>query len=72
MLYRYRSPALAGQWRETRAQAVADAVAARQAVEDPDAPDGLKWRDDAHLEVQRKDGSISSEQGRAGIGRAKA
>ena len=41
--YRYRTPALAGRWRDSREAALHDAVGARQAALDPDAPDGLRW-----------------------------
>jgi hypothetical protein len=41
--FRYRTSALAGRWRDSRSEAVRDAIAARQAHLDEQAPDGLKW-----------------------------
>ena len=41
--YRYRTAALAGRWRDSRGEAVRDAVKARQALDDEGATDGLRW-----------------------------
>ena len=41
--YRYRTAALAGRWRDSREEAVRDAVTAQQALADDDAADGLRW-----------------------------
>jgi len=41
--YRYRTAALAGRWRDSREDAVRDAVKARQALAADDVADGLRW-----------------------------
>jgi hypothetical protein len=41
--HRYRTAALAGEWRETRRQACQDALRARQAYPDETEPDGVRW-----------------------------
>ena len=41
--YRYRTAALAGRWRDSREEAVRDAVKARQALADEGTTDGLRW-----------------------------
>ena len=41
--YRYRTAALAGRWRDSREEAVRDAVKASQALADASAADGLSW-----------------------------
>ena len=41
--YRYRTAALAGRWRDSREEAVRDALNARQALADESAADGLRW-----------------------------
>jgi hypothetical protein len=41
--YRYRTPVLTGRWRDSRAAALRDAVAANQAREDPNEPLGIRW-----------------------------
>ena len=41
--YRYRTPALAGPWRDTREAALRDAIAARQVRIEDDSPDGIRW-----------------------------
>lgn len=41
--YRYRTPVLAGPWRDLRAAAIRDAVAANQAREDFNEPLGIRW-----------------------------
>jgi hypothetical protein len=41
--YRYRTAALAGRWRDSREEAMRDAVNARQALADEGAADGLRW-----------------------------
>ena len=53
--YRYRTPALAGRWRESREAAERDAVTARQAVADAAAPGGLRWLVPGEIEEQRND-----------------
>lgn len=41
--YRYRTAALAGSWRDSREEALRDAVKAHQALADETAADGLRW-----------------------------
>ena len=41
--YRYRTAALAGRWRDSREDAVRDAVKAHQALADDSVADGLRW-----------------------------
>ena len=55
MRYRYRSPALHGPWRDDRAAAIDDAIAAGQ-VSRSDAGE-LVWLDSASLE-EDADGTI--------------
>lgn len=42
-LYRYRTPALTGPWRESHHEAARDAVNAKQAQYDDTEPPGIKW-----------------------------
>jgi hypothetical protein len=49
-LYRYRTAALAGRWRATRAEAARDAITSKQADPAPDQPDGLEWRVPGEIE----------------------
>ena len=62
--YRYRTPALAGPWRDSREAALRDAVAANQARHDPDSPSGVKWLVAGDIEEQESDPPL-----RAGAGR---
>ena len=41
--YRYRTAALAGRWRDSRDEAVRDALKAHQALLDASEPGGLRW-----------------------------
>lgn len=41
--YRYRTAALAGRWRDSREDAVRDAVKAHQALAHDSVADGLRW-----------------------------
>ena len=41
--YRYRTAALAGQWRDSREEALRDAIKARQVLADEAEADGLRW-----------------------------
>lgn len=41
--FRYRTSALTGRWRDTRAAAAADAVRAGQALPDARGEQGLRW-----------------------------
>ena len=50
--YRYRTPALAGPWRDSRDQAIADAVRARQVS--VGGPEGVTWIVPGEIEVEQK------------------
>jgi hypothetical protein len=52
-VYRYRTEILVGPWRESRAEAERDAVAAGQAMPDPEAEAGIVWR--LPGEIEEKD-----------------
>src|SRR5262245_57922501 len=41
--FRYRTPVLTGQWRDSRAAALRDAIKAKQARVAADEPDGVHW-----------------------------
>ena len=41
--YRYRTPAVAGRWRDSRDDALRDAVMAKQASFDDSLPGGIRW-----------------------------
>ena len=41
--YRYRTPALAGPWRDSAEAAIRDAVSANQAVLEGDRADQIRW-----------------------------
>jgi hypothetical protein len=41
--YRYRTPALTGPWRDSRAAAVNDAVRAKQAEIEEEGPSNVRW-----------------------------
>jgi hypothetical protein len=58
-LYRYRTPALTGPWREVHDDAVRDAVNAKQARYDDDQPSGVEWIVPGEIEVR------ASEEARA-------
>ena len=49
--YRYRTPVLTGPWRDTHADALRDAVNAKQARPDEDEPSGVKWIVPGEIEV---------------------
>jgi hypothetical protein len=51
-LYRYRTPALTGPWREVHDDAVRDAVNAKQACYDDDQPNGVQWIVPGEIEVR--------------------
>ena len=53
--YRYRTSVLAGSWRESRADALRDALKAHQALADPSAPEGLRWL--VHGEIEEDEGA---------------
>ena len=50
--YRYRTSVLAGRWRDSRDDALRDAVRAHQALADPGAPGGLRWLVHGEIEEQ--------------------
>ena len=41
--YRYRTPALTGQWRDSRDAALRDAINAKHALDDENEPGGVRW-----------------------------
>lgn len=53
--YRYRTPALAGPWRDGRDEAVRDAVKAKQAVAAGDDPSGVRWIVPGRIEERATD-----------------
>ena len=55
--YRYRTPALAGRWRDSREEAMRDALRAQQALFDDDAPGGLRWLVRGEIEDQEHSAS---------------
>ena len=55
--YRYRTPALAGPWRESREAALRDAIAAKQARLDESEPGGICWLVPGDIE-EEVDGSV--------------
>lgn len=61
--YRYRTPALTGPWRESREDAVGDAVRAKQAQPDRDQPSGVKWIVPGEIEVRNQKESAASMRG---------
>lgn len=52
--YRYVTPALYGPWRESREEALADAVRARQARPDPDEQDRIVLVDGTRIEESER------------------
>jgi hypothetical protein len=62
--YRYRTPVLTGPWRQSRAAALADAVAANQAKADPAAPGGVRWLVPGEIE-EEADGPALRAQARS-------
>jgi hypothetical protein len=60
--YRYRTPALTGPWRESREDAVRDAVKAKQAQNDDDQPSGIKWTVPGEIEVRNNEGAASARR----------
>jgi hypothetical protein len=48
--WRFRTRVLVGPWRATIEQAVADAIAQRQALRDETQPHGLGWRVPGRIE----------------------
>ena len=50
--YRYRTSVLAGRWRESREDALRDAINAHQALDDTSSPDGVRWLVNGEIEEQ--------------------
>ena len=50
--YRYRTAALLGAWRESREDAIADAIRADQARRDENEACGLSWRVPGQIEEE--------------------
>jgi hypothetical protein len=63
--YRYRTAALTGRWRDSRAAAEEDAVRAKQAVAEGESEGdgGLRWLVPGEIEAQENDAA------RAAVGR---
>jgi hypothetical protein len=53
--YRYRTPALTGPWRDSHEDAVRDAVRAKQAQLDPEAPSGIRWTVPGEIEARNSE-----------------
>lgn len=53
-LYRYRTAALVGPWRQSRAQAIADALHAGQARSDECDRGNLLWRVEGRIEERKR------------------
>jgi len=64
-LYRYRTAALVGPWRETRAQATADALHAGQMRRDECDPHELRWMVEGRIEERRPDPAAAGRARRA-------
>lgn len=64
MRYRYRTPVLAGPWRDSRDAALRDAVGAHQAHEDAGAPGGLRWLVPGEIEEEVGAQSVKARAGR--------
>jgi hypothetical protein len=60
--YRYRTPALTGPWRESREDAVRDAVKAKQAQNDDDQPFGIKWTVPGEIEVRNNEEAATARR----------
>lgn len=60
--YRYRTPVLTGPWRGSRSAAIKDAVGAKQALFEEDAPDGVRWLVPGEIEEQQERGPAMSAQ----------
>ena len=54
-LYRYRTPALTGPWRDSHEDAVGDALKAKQAREDTEQPAGFTWIVPGEIEVRNSE-----------------
>jgi hypothetical protein len=61
--YRYRTPVLTGPWRESRIAALMDAVGAKQAAEDPEAPAGVRWLVPGEIEEEAEGRPLRAANG---------
>jgi hypothetical protein len=62
--YRYRTPALAGPWRDSPEAAAKDAVFANQAQDDPNEPLGMRWLVPGEIEVEADGPRLRAAKGR--------
>jgi len=60
--YRYRTPALTGPWRDSHDDAVSDAVRAKQARRDPDAPSGFEWTVPGEIETRNSEAPATARR----------
>ncbi|MEA3011813.1 MAG: hypothetical protein QOD42_358 [Sphingomonadales bacterium] len=65
-LYRYRTKALVGPWRQNRAQAMADALHAGQARSDECDRESLLWRVEGRIEERIPKPRAAAEGRRVG------
>lgn len=61
--YRYRTPALAGPWRDSPEAAAADAVVANQAQLDPAEPLGVRWLVPGEIEQEDQEPPLRAAKG---------
>ena len=62
--YRYRTPVLTGQWRDSRDAALRDAINAKQARDDEDEPGGVRWLVPGEIEEAETGSSLKQRIGR--------
>jgi len=62
--YRYRTPALTGQWRDSPDAALRDAINAKQARDDEDEPGGVRWLVPGEIEEAETGSSLKQRIGR--------
>ena len=63
--YRYRTVALTGQWRDSRSAALRDAINAKQARIDEEAPGGVHWLVPGEIEEEDEGSSLEDQTGRS-------
>ncbi|HVQ10187.1 MAG TPA: hypothetical protein VMS43_17340 [Allosphingosinicella sp.] len=63
-IYRYRTKALVGPWRRTRAQALADALHAGQVRRDERDRHELRWMVEGRIEERRPDSPAAGSRAR--------
>jgi hypothetical protein len=63
-LYRYRTKALVGPWRRTRAQAMADALNAGQVRRDERDRDNLLWLVEGRIEERKSHPPVAGNRAR--------